>query len=67
MLNCYTLFFFEVDSNSVQSKASLWRMSSIEIISEDSETNPQSQLAPVAPSLPLEIIFEVDGDTTIKK
>ncbi|CAG8754284.1 11484_t:CDS:2, partial [Funneliformis mosseae] len=49
------------------SKASLWRMNNIEVISEDSETNPQSQRAPVAPSSPLETIFEVDGDASIKK
>ncbi|CAI2170604.1 3714_t:CDS:10 [Funneliformis geosporum] len=55
------------DSNVIQSKASLWRMSNIEAISEDSETNPQSQHAPVAPSSPLETIFEVDGDATVKK
>jgi hypothetical protein len=35
-------------------------------ISEDSETNLQNR-TPVATSLPLENIFEVDGDATIKK
>ena len=42
-------------------------MNSIETISEDSETNAQNQRTPVATSLPLESILEVDGDTTIKK
>jgi len=60
---CYKKF----NSNLIQSKANLWRMNSIETISEDSETNTQKQRTPVATSLPLESILEVDGDTTIKK
>ncbi|EXX57526.1 uncharacterized protein OCT59_001866 [Rhizophagus irregularis] len=57
---CYN----KLTSNLIQSKASLWRMG--KAIPEDSETNLQSH-TPVATSLPLENIFEVDGDATIKK